>query len=312
MKSLKGITNFVSVADSGSFAAAAKLLGVSAVAVSKNVITLERQLGVRLFQRTTRSLSLTLEGHAFYAQCKAPLRQLEAAQAMVEQSKESATGLLRVTCIRSLGLGFIFPILNRFSAQYPKVRVEIHLDNEIHDIVEKAYDVGIRVGMLKDSSQIARSIAPLPFVICASPDYLKRRGQPLELADLSAHSCIRQTLPGRLGYLPWLVRDMSDDLSQSMHGPVVVNDFDAAVIAALQGLGLICTPLPLVMPLFRSGQLCPVLTSHIQPKLEAYLRYPNRKNLPARTRAFVDFVLAELRQEKDLQTPAQQLIAPFI
>jgi DNA-binding transcriptional LysR family regulator len=137
MKSLKGITSFVSVASSGSFAAAAKLLGVSAVAVSKNVATLERQLGVRLFQRTTRKLSLTQEGQAFYDQCQGPLRELEAAQTVAEQSTLAPSGVVRVTCLSPLGMGFIIPLMGSFAVQYPKVQVELHLDNAVSDMVAK-------------------------------------------------------------------------------------------------------------------------------------------------------------------------------
>jgi DNA-binding transcriptional LysR family regulator len=265
-----------------------------------------------LFQRTTRKLSLTQEGQAFYDQCQGPLRELEAAQAVAEQSTDAASGLVRVTCISPLATGFIIPMLGRFTALHPKVQVELHLDNAVSDMVAKAYDVGIRVGILRDSSQIARSIAPLPFVVCASPEYLKRRGVPQTLADLAGHSCIRQNQIERKEVLPWGLKGMTEAIGQSLRGNLTVNDFGAAVVVAVEGQGLACVPLPLVMPLFRSGQLRPVLTDHIHARVEAYLHYPNRKNLPKRTRVFVDFVLEQLRQEKDLQMAAAELVAPFI
>ena len=163
MKSFKGIASFVAVATSGSFAAAAKLQGVSAVAVSKNVATLERQLGVRLLQRTTRKLKLTPEGQTFYRQCLGPMRELEAAQAVVEQSGKALSGLVRVTSVTPFGMGYIMPLIPQFHAINPKVHIELHLDDAINDMVAQGYDVGIRVGQLRDSSLVAPSVtSPKP------------------------------------------------------------------------------------------------------------------------------------------------------
>jgi DNA-binding transcriptional LysR family regulator len=312
VKSLKGISSFVSVAASGSFAAAAKLQGVSSVAVSKNVATLERQLGVRLFQRTTRSLKLTPEGQIFYDQCAGPLRELEAAEAMTAQSTLAAEGLVRVTCVPPIATGFLLPMLGRFYARHPKVQVEVNLDIVVADMVSEGFDVGIRVGPLNDSNWIARPIAPLPFVVCASPAYLAKMGTPQSLADLAQHNCIRVTRPGRQGLMPWALKGMTEDLGKQIKGSVILSDFSAAVQTATSGLGLVCAPLPLAMPLFRSSELRPVLTQLIVPRLEVYLHYPNRKNLPNRTRVFVDFVLEALREEPDLQTEAQALIREFV
>jgi DNA-binding transcriptional LysR family regulator len=312
MKSLKGISSFVSVASSGSFAAAAKLLGVSAVAVSKNVATLERQLGVRLLQRTTRKLALTQEGQAFYEQCQGPLRELEAAEAKAAQSTQAPEGVVRVTCMPPIATGFLLPMLGRFQAQYPKVCIDLYLGSDVSDMVAEGFDVGIRVGPMQDSSFIARAIAPLPFVLCASPSYWLSHAKPQTLEELCSHHCIRIGRRGNQSPMPWMLHGMTEAISSQLKNKLLVNDFAAAVQAAVAGYGVVCAPLPLVMPLFRSGQLRPVLTQHISPKLQVYLHYPNRKNLPSRTRVFVDFVLEQLRQEKDLQTPAAELVAPFI
>jgi DNA-binding transcriptional LysR family regulator len=312
MKSLKGIGSFVAVASSGSFAAAAKQQGVSAVAVSKNVATLERQLGVRLFQRTTRKLSLTPEGNTFYRQCLGPLRELEAAQAVVEQSGKALSGLVRVTSAAPFATGYILPLIPQFHAINPKVQIELHLDDAVNDMVAQGYDVGIRVGQLKDSSLVARPIAPLPFVVCASPDYLKLRGSPATLDDLMQHNCIRLSRPGSRDPMPWFLKGCDTRIDKLITGNLLVNDFAALVMAAVQGQGLVCVPLQMVMPLFRAGQLRPVLADYIDPKFEVYLYYPNRKNLPARTRSFVDFVLDKLQNEADLQTAHAELVAPFI
>jgi DNA-binding transcriptional LysR family regulator len=178
--------------------------------------------------------------------------------------------------------------------------------------VSEGFDVGIRVGPLNDSNLIARQIATLPFVVCASPVYLAQHAAPQTLADLALHNCIRVTRPSQQGLMPWALKGMSEAVGKQIQGSVMVSDFAAAVQAAVSGLGMVCAPLPLAMPLFRSGELRPVLTPLIVPRLEVYLHYPNRKNLPNRTRVFVDFVLEALRNEPDLQTDAQVLVAPFV
>jgi DNA-binding transcriptional LysR family regulator len=310
MKSLKGISSFVAVASSGSFAAAAKLQGVSAVAVSKNVATLERQLSVRLFQRTTRKLSLTPEGSQFYRQCLGPLRELEAAQAVIEKSSKALSGLVRVTCAAPFATGYVLPIVQLFHSAHPRVQIELHLDDSVSDMVAQGYDVGIRVGQLRDSSQVARPIAPLPFVVCASPDYLRQRGHPVMLEDLATHNCMRLSRIGSREPMPWFLKGL--DAKSDIKGNLILNDFSALQAAAVQGLGLACVPLPLAMADIRKGHLKPVLTPFIRTDLLVYLYYPNRKNLPARTRSFVDFVLSALEQEKDLHSPPDQLLAAFI
>lgn len=312
MKSLKGISSFVAVASSGSFAAAAKLQGVSAVAVSKNVATLERQLSVRLFQRTTRKLSLTPEGSNFYKQCLGPLRELEAAQAVIEKSSRALSGLVRVTSAAPFATGYILPIIHQFHAKNPRVHIELHLDDSVSDMVAQGYDVGIRVGRMKSSSLVARPIAPLPFVVCASPEYLRQRGEPTSLEELAEHNCLRLSRIGSKEPMPWFLTGSDAKLDASFRGNLTLNDFAALQTAAMQGAGLACIPLPLAMPAIRQGRLMPVLGSYINTDLMVYLYYPNRKNLPARTRSFVDYVLAQLEKEKDLHTSPAQLLAPYL
>lgn len=311
MKSLKGISSFVAVASSGSFAAAAKLQGVSAVAVSKNVATLERQLSVRLFQRTTRKLSLTPEGNTFFKQCLGPLRELEAAQAVIEKSNEALSGLVRVTCAAPFATGYVLPIIQQFHVKNPRVHLELHLDDSVSDIVAQGYDVGIRVGRMQSSNLVARAIAPLPFVVCASPEYLRQRGEPTSLKELAEHNCLRLSRIGSKEPMPWFLMGSDAKLDASFRGNLRCNDFLALQTAVSQGAGLACVPLPLVMPDIRKGRLIPVLKQFISTDLVAYLYYPNRKNLPARTRSFVDYVLAALEKEKDLHTPPQQLLAEY-
>ena len=195
VESIRGMIGFVRTVAAGSFAGAAKELGVSPVAVSKNVQRLERRFGVRLLQRSTRKLSLTQEGRLFYERCTGPLRELESAQAAVKDKGRSAAGRLRVTSISPFGVTYVLPLLPEFSRRYPQVEVELHLDDAVSDMIADAYDVGIRAGEMTDGTMIVREIAPLHFIICGAPSYLGKHGIPRKPADLVRHNCLR--LQGR-------------------------------------------------------------------------------------------------------------------
>ena len=281
------------------------------MAVSKNVATLERQLSVRLFQRTTRKLSLTPEGSSFYKQCLGPLRELEAAQAVIEKSSKALAGLVRVTSSTPFATGYILPIIQQFHASHPRVQIELHMDDSVSDMVAQGYDVGIRVGYMKSSSMVARPIAPLPFVVCASPEYLRQRGEPATLKELVGHNCLRLSRIGSREPMPWFLTGSDATLDASFRGNLTLNDFYALQAAAAQGAGVACVPLPLAMPDIRKGYLAPLLVQHISTELVVYLYYPNRKNLPARTRSFVNYVLAALEKENDLHTPPLELLGAY-
>jgi DNA-binding transcriptional LysR family regulator len=311
MKSLKGITSFIAVASTGSFAAAARALGISAVAVSKNVATLERQLAVRLFQRTTRQLSLTPEGTQFYEQCQGPMRALEAAQANLDTSAKGASGLVRITCAAPFGMGFLVPLMPAFHALHPQIQVELHLDDAVNDMVGDGYDIGIRIGELRDSSLIARPIGFMPFAVCASAAYFAVKPAPLLPSGLAQHNCIRLRRKGSSEPMPWFLKGMDTALNKQCTGNFIANDFTVLLQAAKQGQGLICAPLPLLLPALRSGELNVALADYIESKFQVYLHYPNRHNMPTRIRVLVDFLLARLSDEPDLQHTVQALLGPI-
>jgi DNA-binding transcriptional LysR family regulator len=146
VKSIRGVNGFVGAVEAGSFAGAAKQLGITPVAVSKNVQRLERELGVRLLQRSTRKLSLTQEGRAYYERCTGPLRELENAQSAITEKGKSPTGSLRVTCLSPFGRAYVLPLVPRFSRLYPGIELELHLDDSVSDMIAGGYDVGIRAG----------------------------------------------------------------------------------------------------------------------------------------------------------------------
>jgi DNA-binding transcriptional LysR family regulator len=304
------VIGFVRTVAAGSFAGAAKELGISPVAVSKNVQRLERQLGVRLLQRSTRKLSLTQEGRLFYERCTGPLKELESAQSAVKDTGRSPAGTLRVTSISPFGRSYVLPLLPAFSRLYPDIEVELHLDDAISDMIAEGYDVGIRAGEMKDASMVVREIAPLYFVVCGAPAYLRQKGTPQKPADLADHNCLRLRRRAHVGRAPnWLLGPKSVAVSPPVRGNFVANDITTLVMAAVHGHGLVFAPLPLVLPLFRSGALVPVLPEWTSKPAHVFIHYPNRKHLPARVRSFVDFMLDNLRKNPDLTSDPQALLA---
>jgi len=314
VESIRGVVGFVRTVAEGSFAGAARLLGVSPVAVSKNVQRLERQLGVRLLHRSTRKLKLTDEGRLFYERCAGPLQELESAQSAVREKGGLASGKLRVTSISPFGRTYVLPLLPAFSERYPHIEIELHLDDSVSDMIADGYDVGIRAGEMREGTMVAREIAPLHFVVCGAPSYFAERGVPATTADLAKHNCLRL---GGLGArsdraLNWMLGPKRTPVAPPVCGNFIANDITTLVMAAVHGQGLVFAPLPFVLPLLRAGTLVPVLPESISRPAHLFVHYPNRKQLPARVRSFVNFLLEHLRANPDLDSDAQSLVAPFL
>ena len=312
MKSFSGVVGFVRTVEAGSFAGAAKKLRVTPVAVSKNVQRLERQLGVRLLHRSTRKLSLTEEGRAYYERCTGPLRELESAQSAIAEKGRSPTGTLKVTCLSPFGRNYVLPLIPAFSWRYPGIELELHLDDAVSDMIAGGYDIGIRAGRPRDGSMVIREVAPLHFVVCGAPSYLAERGLPVMAADLSKHNCLRFRGRGAASHpLHWRLGPKVSTARPSISGNLFANDVTALVTLAAHGHGLIFAPLPAVLPLFRTGALRPVLPQCISLAAHIFIHYASRKHLPARVKAFVNFMLEHLRGNPDLTSDPQSLLAPF-
>jgi len=313
VKSIRGVIGFVHTVAAGSFAGAARELGITPVAVSKNVQRLEQQLGVRLLQRSTRKLSLTEEGRAYYERCIGPLRELESAESAVSERGGSPAGTLRITSVSPFGRAYVLPLIPAFTALYPTIQIELHLDDAVSDMIAEGYDVGIRAGAVPDGSMVVREIAPLYFVICAAPSYLRERGIPRKPADLVRHNCLRIRPRGAAARsVNWVLGPDKVPAVPAVAGNFVASDLTTLVTAALHGQGLVFAPLPLVLPLFRSGALVPVLPKCIAQLAQVFIHYPNRKHLPARVKSFVSFMLEHLRAHRDLRSDPQELVAPFV
>jgi DNA-binding transcriptional LysR family regulator len=313
VKGIRGVVGFVRTVEAGSFAGAARKLGVTPVAVGKNVQRLERQLGVRLLQRSTRKLSLTEEGRMYYERCTGPLRELENAQSAVTEKGRSPSGTLRVTCLSPFGRTYVLPLIPGFSRLYPAIELELHLDDVVSDMIAGGYDVGIRAGEARDGSMVMREVAPLNFVVCGAPAYLAERGIPLTLADLSKHNCLRLRGRGPAAHaLNWSLGPGKRADSPPIKGNFLARDITTLVTAAVHGQGLVFAPLPLVLPLFRTGALRPVLPEYVSQPARIFIHYVSRKHLPARVKAFVNFMLEHLRSNPDLASDPQVLLAPFV
>jgi DNA-binding transcriptional LysR family regulator len=307
LQSIRGIVNFLQTAESGSFTAASAVLGISAVAVGKNVAALEAELGVRLFQRTTRQLQLTTEGRLLVEQCSSPMRDLEFAYKSVRQRAQSPNGLVRITSVTPFARGIVQPLLPMIAEQFPKIQVELTLDDKVVDMVAEGFDIGIRVGQMLQPTLIARPIAALNFVVVGAPSYFRANGVPKELDDLARHKCLssrianQEETPDQILNGLWRLGDFKNPTIAKVPASLLSNDVAVLLSCALQGQGLFYCPLPLVVPHLRKGELQVALPQWVGHGLSAFLHYPSRRNLPARVKVIVDFMLKNLRDHDFLQ-----------
>lgn len=304
MQSLRGILNFSRTAELGSFAAAARELGISPVAVSQNISRLELALGVRLLARSTRALQLTPEGQAFLEQCKGPLAQLDAACKEVASDAQHPSGKLRATIVSPVAFLYLIPLLPEFSRRYPDIQLELELSEDSVQLIPKRFDVGIRVGVMNDAAYVARPLGPLRLPLCASPNYIKAHGLPRSLDDLARHRLLMLQITGREQVAPFLVQTRNDGARnmQLLQPPAyfVCNDFRALRDACINGLGIAQLPQPLALPALKTGQLKTLLPGHLYDGLQLFIHYPSRKQLPMRVRVLVDFCIEHFGGHADL------------
>jgi DNA-binding transcriptional LysR family regulator len=316
MQSLRGILNFTRTAELGSFAAAARELGISPVAVSQNISRLEMGLGVRLLARSTRALQITPEGQAFLEQCKGPLAQLDAACKDAASDVKHASGKLRVTIVSPVAFLYLVPLLPVFFARHPGIQLELELSEDATSLIAKRFDVGIRVGVLNDAAFVARPLGPLRLLLCASPAYLAKHGTPAAVADLASHALLQLQIAGRDQPTPFFVQTRNDG-ARSMQmlqlpGRFLCNDFRALLQACLDGIGIAQLPQPMVLAALREGRLKTLLPEHVPEGWQLFIHYPSRKQLPARVRVFVDFCVEHFGGHADLIADVNAFSAPSV
>lgn len=308
MQTLRGILNFTRTAELGSFAAAARELGISAVAVSQNISRLEEGLGVRLMARSTRALTLTPEGQAFLEQCREPLAQLDAACKEAASDARSASGQVRASIISPLAFQYLVPLLPKFYQRYPQIQLDLELSEDSTPLIPKRVDVGIRVGPLDDAAFVARPMGPIRLLVCAAPSYLQVHGVPKSIEALRQHDALMLRVTGREHNQPMILQQRSDGARSvqmvQLPGRLVCNDFRSLLSACVDGLGIAQLPQPVALPALQAGKLKVLLHDHVLDGWRLFIHYPSRKQLPVRVRAFVDFCIEHLGGHPDLLVDA--------
>ena len=296
MADLSLLTSFVRAAEHGSFSAAARSLGVSPAAVSKNVAHLEAHVGARLFHRSTRRLALTSSGERFLAQVRDPLASLDAAIAGVRGDDDEPSGTLKVSMGQALGRNFLVPLLGEFLERCPAVVPDWHFDNRRIDLVGEGFDAAVGGGFELAPGLVARELAPVHLVAVASPAYLAGRPLPQQPADFAELAGImrRSTPSGRVR--PWTLRARRGTEQPVPCRPrLILSDPEAIALAARQWLGVALVPMPFAFAHIASGDLIRLLPGWYSDAGPLSIYYPSRRLLPAKTRAFVDFVAERFR-----------------
>ncbi|WP_029066628.1 LysR family transcriptional regulator [Labrenzia sp. DG1229] len=278
---------FIQVVDSSGFSAAAREMGRSKALVSKYVGELEDELGVRLLNRTTRQVSLTEVGEAYYKEAAEILQRIDDLQASVQSSHQEVRGRLRVSAPRSMEM--LDRAMMEFVVRYPEINLDLRLEDRFVDLVEEGFDIAVRVTQLEDSSLIARKVAPIRTVVCASPQAIELYGNPNVPSDLASRPCIVDT--NYRFKQNWAFEVDGERQSVAVKGPVEVNSGSAAREAALCHLGFLRAPLFFIYEDIEKGDLKIILESYEEPMRGIYAVYPHRRHLSAKVRAFVDFLV---------------------
>ncbi|MDF0521728.1 LysR substrate-binding domain-containing protein [Bradyrhizobium yuanmingense] len=289
---LTSLEVFAKVAAAGSLSGAARAMGLSQTMVTKHVASLEARLGIKLFHRTTRRLSITEAGRNYLESAERILADMEAADSAISRERVEPRGLLRVNVPVVFGTRQIAPAIAEFSAIHPEVTVELGLNDRLVDLAEEGWDLAIRIGSLRDSSMVARKLAPNRLVVCAAPSYLARHGTPRTVADLARHNCLGYTLSQQASAAEWLF-GVEGEIRVQVSGTLRANNGDALRAATLAGLGLARQPTFIIADDLRSGAL--VALSLDQPEIQTsavHAVYLPDRRPPAKVRAFIDFLAA--------------------
>lgn len=288
MSSWDGFDEVVAIADAGTFAGGAKLLGMSASQMSRTIARLEERLNTQLFVRTTRSLCLTDSGHAFVEQCRNILQERDDLLSQIG-GFGSPQGNLRMTCSTALGEKFVTPLISQLINMHSKLSVTLDLTNRVIDIVGEGYDIGIRTGHIADGRLVACQVAARPIVVCASGAYLTKAGTPRSVADLAYHACLVGTNPA------WHFQDRGSSLAFIPTGRFRGNSGTAIVDAAIAGMGVCQLPRFYVQQAIERKLLVPILEQFTGDPEPIWIVYPRRRHLQPKVRCAVELLLRELQ-----------------
>lgn len=280
---------FAAVVDAGSFTGASHGLDMSKAAVSRYVADLEQRLGVRLLHRTTRKLSPSTEGEIFYARCRELLDNLDQAEAEITSRSGEATGLLKANVPVTFGVMHLAALWPAFLERHPKLDLDITLSDRIVDLVEDGFDLAVRIGQLPASSLISRKLASTRLVLCAAPDYLARRGEPLHPYDLLQHDVISYSLfsTGET----WRFTGPDGELSVKVAPRVRTNSGDTCRAAALQAQGIVLQPTFIVGADLAQGRLREIMPAYRSIEMGVYAVYPSRQFVTPKVRLLIDYLV---------------------
>lgn len=289
MNDLNDLRIFVRVVEAGSFTAAAEALGLSKSYASRRVRTLEDQLGARLMDRTTRRLSLTEAGRAFYEQAAPHLEGLAEAERAVSALQSAPRGTLRLAAPSSFGLRWLQPALHAFMARWPELRVEVSYDDRQVDVIADGFDLAIRGGRLADTSLVARKLAPMTGVVVASPAYLARAGTPDHPSELTRHACLDYAVASTVPR--WWLSGPDGEVSVEVDARLVADNGQALVAAAVAGLGVAYQPDFLVRDELRAGRLVRLFPGWATWQGAFHAVYPHRRHLSPKVRLMVEHLV---------------------
>jgi DNA-binding transcriptional LysR family regulator len=286
MDPLDGIAAFARVVDSGSFSAAARRLDISKSAISAHVQQLEERLGIRLLNRTTRHLSLTEAGAAYYRHCARILAEAEAAEQAAATLQREPRGTLRISASNSFGRMHVAPAVPAFLKRYPDISIDIRLSAAHVNLVEEGLDLAIRIGELEESGLVVRKLVPSRRVVCAAPAYLEEHGAPKTPDDLLHHNCLCNYLPSWGN--EWRLAGKDGEMRVTVSGNFRGNNAEMLRAAALSGLGIAALPTWVVYDELRSGKLKRVLAEWEAPLGAIYAVYPGNRLMSVKVRRFVE------------------------
>jgi DNA-binding transcriptional LysR family regulator len=283
---------FVCVVEAGTFSAAARRLNVGQPAVSKTIALLEERLSVRLLLRSTRGLTPTEAGQAFYSRAKRAIEEAEEAELAARGAATNLTGRLRVCAAVTFARLHIVPAIGQFLEAHPELNVDLVLDDRNVDLLEEGIDIGLRIGPLEDSSMTARKIGEVPRLVVGTPAYFERAGIPTTPADLSAHQAIVYSQRG--GGSTWTFRRNGSEVAVVVSGRVAITAAEGLRAAVLANLGLAVVSEWMFSPELKNGQVCSVLDDWHLPPVELWAVFPAGRMVSAKTRAFLDFLADSL------------------
>ncbi len=297
MVNLDAVAVFTKVAECGGFSRAGERLGMPVSTVSRKVAALEKTLGVRLLERSTRSVRLTEIGESYYRQCQRGLQELEAANLLIEDRQHEVSGILRLSVPPSLSEGVFVPIIAEFQQSYAKVRIHAFVTERNVDLIADGVDLVFRVGDLSDSALSARRLLTYRHILLASPDYLKRHGMPRNPVELAGHRLLTFGALGRT--VKWTFVREAENVTVQVEPHFQINDYLAIQKAAIEGQGIGELPAILCGPALRYGSLTPVMVDWRSPSVDLSAIHIATRNMSRLVRLFLDHCAASIRRQVD-------------